>query len=224
MRIGIIGTGRMGQALAAVAAEKNYSIAYQIGRFSPELVESAEVDVVIDFSHASQVPNIVEVCLSRDIPLVTGTTGWYAALPHLQSFAQRKPSARWLWGGNFSRGILLMKVALQALLSLWDKFGDWEALLLEAHHRHKKDAPSGTALELQKVFSAVKAIHSLRVGEIVGEHKLILSGSGEEVEILHRAHDRRIFAQGALWAAEWLLSQPYFVGSFEMALGVRVSS
>lgn len=218
MRIAIIGTGRMGRTLAALATEKGHTIVAQVARPSESFWDSLTAEVVIDFSHASQVPSILKHALAHRIPLITGTTGWYEDLPALRSRAATQIGTRWLWGGNFSRGIALLKVAIRSIVTLWDAFTDWEALLIETHHRHKKDAPSGTAIELAKAFPAVKAIQSLRVGEVVGEHTLLLSGPGEEVSLLHRAHDRRIFAEGALWAAEWLLRQSHFVGSFEEAL------
>ncbi|MCX8112030.1 MAG: hypothetical protein N3E49_02355 [Bacteroidia bacterium] len=218
MRLAIVGTGRMGHTLATLALQKGYSIASHVGRLSPELWGTLSVEVVIDFSHPSQVPALVEACLHRSIPLVTGTTGWYERLPDLRRLAETTPNARWLWGGNFSRGVLLLKSAIRAIFQMWGQLSDWEAALVETHHRHKKDAPSGTALELRRHFPALKTIYSLRLGEVVGEHRILLSGPGEEVELLHRAHDRIVFAEGALWAAQWLLQQQRFVGSFEEAL------
>ncbi|MCS7297059.1 MAG: dihydrodipicolinate reductase C-terminal domain-containing protein [Bacteroidia bacterium] len=222
MQIGLIGRGRMGQTLAAVAREKGYIIQTHIGRLTPDSWKKLEeAEIIIDFSHAEQVPFLVKGCTERGLPLITGTTGWQAHLSELIAFAERFPSPRWLWGANFSRGIALLKAALSTWVPFWSHFSDWEAILLEIHHRHKKDAPSGTAKELAQAFPFVKEVHSLRVGEVIGEHRLILSASGEEVELLHRAFDRRIFAEGALWAAVWLLRQKKFVGSFETALSLR---
>ncbi|MCS6896324.1 MAG: hypothetical protein NZZ60_09290 [Bacteroidia bacterium] len=219
MRLVIIGTGRMGQTLAQVSLEKGHIILAHVGRITSEVLQSINADAVIDFSHASQVLAILEVCLERRIPLITGTTGWYEHLTEFRQKAESVSTARWLWGGNFSRGIALLKVALRSLASVpWVQLPDWEAALVEVHHHRKKDAPSGTAVELSKVFPLTKAIYSMRIGEVVGEHKLLISGPGEEIEILHRAHDRRIFAEGALWAAEWLFQRTYFVGTFDEAL------
>lgn len=213
----------MGQALAQIAVEKGHTILTQVGRFGFEILSGIRADVVIDFSHASQVPLIVEACLRENLPLITGTTGWYEHLPLLRAKAAAYPTARWLWGGNFSRGIALFKILLKSLASLsWSQLSGWEAILVETHHHRKKDAPSGTAIELTQIFPVVKAIHSLRVGEVIGEHRLLLSGPGEEVEVLHRAHDRRIFAEGAIWAAQWLLNQGHFVGPFEEAFSLSM--
>lgn len=215
MRIAIIGRGRMGQELARLATEKGYLILRQCSRPDATFWEEVSDAVVIDFSHASQVPLIVKECLERRLPLITGTTGWSEKLSELHTLAQAYSGARWLWGSNFSRGIAVLKAILHALTPLQALLSDWDAALIEMHHRHKKDAPSGTAIELQKHFPSLRAIHSLRIGELIGEHELILSGSGEEIRLLHRAHSRQVFAEGALWAAQWLLSKDYFVGPFE---------
>ncbi|MCX7607474.1 MAG: hypothetical protein N2170_09485 [Bacteroidia bacterium] len=216
MRVAIIGAGQMGEALRRVAEGVGHQVTAIVGRPLEEAFwDRLSAEVVIDFSHASQVRFVVERCLSRGIPLVTGTTGWTAEEEELRRWAKAVPGARWIWGGNFSRGVALLKLILQKVHDLWPLFSDWEGVLVETHHSRKKDAPSGTAIELQRFFPALKAIYSLRVGQIVGEHALLLSGMGEEVEILHRAHDRKVFADGALWAAHWLLQQNAYVGRFE---------
>lgn len=216
MRIALVGTGRMGQVLHALAESAGHLIVAQAGRPDPAFWQALKgAEVVLDFSHASQTRAVVEGCLSRGLALVTGTTGWQAEVEALQAFAQSCPQARWVWGGNFSRGIALLKVLLQTLQEHWVKFPDWQAALLEIHHSRKKDAPSGTALELAKYAPPLQSLQSVRVGEVVGEHTLLLSGPSEEIELRHRAHDRAIFARGALWAAQKLLEKSSFVGHFE---------
>lgn len=215
MQVAIIGTGRMGKALQEVLKAKGHSVVAAIGRPEPSFWENLSVEGVIDFSHASQTETVVKACIRRGLPLVTGTTGWQDQEESLRSWAASQPQARWVWGSNFSRGILLLKMALRALAAQWPRFSDWEATLVDIHHRHKKDAPSGTARELQSLFPFIQAIHSLRIGEIIGEHLLLLSGPSEEIELRHRAHSRVIFAEGAVWALEWLATQHHFVGRFD---------
>lgn len=216
MRIALIGTGRMGQVLRNLAESTEHTIVAQTGRPDAAFWQAlASVEVVLDFSHASQTRAVVEACLERGLALVTGTTGWQAEAEALQAFARSYPNARWVWGGNFSRGITLLKALLQTLRQYWIQFPDWQAALLEIHHSRKKDAPSGTALELQKYAPPLQDVRSLRVGEVIGEHTVFLSGPGEEIELRHRAQDRAIFARGALWAAQKLLEKSSFVGPFE---------
>jgi 4-hydroxy-tetrahydrodipicolinate reductase len=204
--------GRMGQLIAALAHEKGFRVSGHIGRVEAIDWEAIPADVIIDFSHGSQVEAIVRGVLLSGKALVTGTTGWEAALPALRAWAESLPAPRWLYASNFARGIRLMKAALTALQAPFQNLSDWEAALIETHHRHKKDAPSGTAKHLMEHFPAVKAIHSIRVGEVIGEHRLVLSGPYETIEIVHRAHDRRVFAEGALWAAAWLVRQNRYIG------------
>ncbi len=212
MRLFLVGQGRMGQLLANLAREKGYTLAGQVGRVESLDWESLPVDVVIDFSHASQVEAVVRGALSSGKALVTGTTGWEDQKEPLIAWAKSLPAPRWLFASNFARGIRLMETLLQSLSSPFSTYADWEGVLIETHHRHKVDAPSGTAKHLHAFFPALKVIHSVRVGEVVGEHRILLSGPYETVEIVHRAYDRRVFAEGALWAAGWLLRQGRYVG------------
>lgn len=206
----------MGNMVRQVAERRGHLIVTQVGRPSEGFWETLQAEAVIDFSHASQVENIVRNSLPRGLLLVTGTTGWKAQEASLRAWASSLPCARWVWGGNFSRGILLLKLALHALTRRPDLLAEWESALVETHHRRKKDAPSGTALELADILPPTHPITSLRVGEVIGEHTFLLSTVGEELVLTHRAHDRQIFAQGALWALEWLSAQNTgFVGKFE---------
>ncbi|MCS6789994.1 MAG: hypothetical protein NZ580_03320 [Bacteroidia bacterium] len=215
MRLAILGKGKMGQILSEVAERQGHEVVAHVGRPNPSFWDDLRAEVVMDFSHWSQTETVVRRCLERDIPLVTGTTGWHVLRESLQAYAESLPKPRWLWASNFSSGILFLKLILRKLAQAWTDFSAWDALLIETHHRHKKDAPSGTALDLAQHFPFLKNIESLRVGEIVGEHRLLLSKRGEEIEIVHRAQDRKVYAEGALQAAEWLLKQERFVGPWE---------
>ncbi len=222
MRIGIVGTGRMGHSLRSLAEASGYTVVAQAGRPDASFWQALrEAQIVLDFSHATQTRSVVEACLSQGLALVTGTTGWHGEAEALQAFARRIPNARWVWGGNFSRGIILLKALLQTIRQHWPEFPDWQAALFEIHHSRKKDAPSGTALELQKHAPPLHDLQSLRVGEIIGEHTLLLSGPGEGIELRHRAHDRATFARGALWAAQKLLEQSAFIGPVEQLWQLR---
>ena len=213
MRLFLVGRGRMGQLLATLAQEKGYTLTGQVSRVENIDWESLPADVVIDFSHASQVEAVVRGALRSGKALVTGTTGWENAQEALIAWAKGLPAPRWLFASNFARGIRLLETLLHVLKETFSTYPDWEGVLVETHHRHKVDSPSGTAKHLHTFFPALKAIHSVRVGEVVGEHRVLLSGPYETVEIIHRAYDRRVFAEGALWAASWLLRQGRYVGT-----------
>jgi 4-hydroxy-tetrahydrodipicolinate reductase len=187
----------------------------------------AEADVALDFSRATAAPSTLEACREARRPLLLGTTGLGAELDsELEATARVVPL---LVAPNTSVGIALLTeltaVAARALPATFD------IDVLELHHRLKQDAPSGTALSLARVAGEMRGLPvpgvsgtagqpagprpegriglaSLRAGDIVGEHTVLFCGAGEEVVLTHRAHDRAIFARGALSAALWLSSRP----------------
>ena len=188
-------------------------------RVSSDVSALSECDVVIDFSHPT-----VAARLFRELPpgpLVTGTTGLDAQAVHaLNERARHSPT---LHATNFSIGIAVMRQAVRWLAS---SLPDWDAELVEVHHRHKVDAPSGTATTLLDELDAGRmhaaqrthgrrgltgvrpagdvGIHALRLGNVIGQHTLSLGGPGETLCIHHTAEDRRVFAVGAVEAARWV--------------------
>jgi 4-hydroxy-tetrahydrodipicolinate reductase len=197
--------------------------------------------VVIDFSLPSATMNNLTRCIDAGAPLVLGTTGvTQETLGALKDASNRIPI---LAAANFSVGItLLLRLAAIASKALGPK---WDSEIFELHHRHKRDAPSGTALRIGKsvakatdrdleavgVFNRGGAdrprgddeigMIALRGGDSVGEHTLMLLGEGERLELTHRAGDRAIFARGATRAAGWLSEQ--IPGLYDMAdvLGLK---
>ena len=187
----------------------------------------AAADVVLDFSQASAAPATVAACRAARKPLLLGTTGFGASLDALLETAAREVAL--LIAPNTSLGVALLgeltRLAARALP------GSFDIDVLELHHRLKEDAPSGTALALARLAAQARGLPapvggassgrtagtrpegqiglaSLRAGDIVGEHTVLFCGAGEELTLTHRAHDRGIFARGALSAALWLSSRP----------------
>ena len=192
----------------------------------PDAVSGVCPDAVIDCSHPSLLPALLEFCLREKLPLVTATTGFgegeYAMLDEA---AKRIPVFQ---SGNMSLGILLLKqLARQAAQVLGESF---DIEITEAHHNQKIDAPSGTAYILaEAVNEGLKTphsytyerqskrearpeneigIHSIRGGTITGEHTVLFAGFDETIELTHRAYSKRIFAAGCVAAARWLTAQP----------------
>ncbi|MCA9652866.1 MAG: 4-hydroxy-tetrahydrodipicolinate reductase [Myxococcales bacterium] len=180
--------------------------------------------VVVDFSLPRATENNIRRCLEIRAPLVLGTTGIDASTRALlKEAAQELPIVS---AANFSVGVTL--VTRLASLAAKALGREWEAELFELHHRHKRDAPSGTAIRIAKAVAAANGrsfdevavmsrekadrprtneeigVMSLRGGGSIGEHTLMFFGEGERIELTHRAMDRSIFAQGALRAARWL--------------------
>lgn len=160
---------------------------------------SEEKPVLLDFSTASLCAHHIELAIKHACPMLIGTTG------HLESqqklFEQASAHIPLLVAPNTSLMAIVMKHLVRltsAALPHADKG------ILEIHHSHKKDAPSGTARDLAKVMGPTTAVQSLRMGEIIGEHTAYFTSNYERLEITHRASDRRVFAQGALYAAQFI--------------------
>lgn len=213
-RIAIVGTGRMGRALRQVADERGWVVATEIDgaqlrrghAITADTLEGA--DVVLDFTAAAATPAIVRACLEARVPVVVGTTGWLADLPSITRDVQRAGGAMF-WAPNFSPGVnVLWRVAAQ-LTRLAAGLPGFDATIVEAHHAAKQDAPSGTALELQRRaeqgWERPVPATSVRVGHVPGTHELILDGPFEQLRLEHVARDRRVFTEGALLAAAWLV-------------------
>lgn len=195
-------SGRMGQALMRLARhDARLQVAAQGGsRESDRLRDLPEFDVAVDFSSPEGFDAVLALCLERGKALVSGTTGLSAAqFAALEAAGARIPV---LWASNFSLGVAVLD-RLVGQAGQWLK--DWQLDILESHHIHKKDAPSGTALSLgrtaEDASGKAPVYHSLRGGDIVGEHTVQFTGMGERIELTHRATNRDIFAQGALFAA-----------------------
>lgn len=239
-------SGRMGRAVlrlaepradidivAAIVREQSsahgepVSHAPSARRFNSVFDGAEDLDVIVDFSGATGFDGALAAALDRGVALVSGSTGLDAdQLAALEQAATRIPV---LWTANFSVGVaVLRKLVREAARAL----PDFDCEIVEAHHRHKKDAPSGTALALGTAVAHGRGVdfdsHAvlarspqhgtrrdgeigfsvLRGGDIVGEHSVLLIGDGERIELSHRATDRDIFARGAITAALWLAGKP----------------
>ena len=192
----------------------------------PEDAEGFRPDAVIDCSHPSLLPALLELCIRENLPAVLATTGYgEGEFAMIEQAAKRIPVFQ---SGNMSLGILLLKqLARFAAQTLGESF---DIEIIEAHHNQKLDAPSGTALILGEAvnqgLAAPRAftyereskrearpreeigIHSVRGGTITGEHTVLFAGFDEVVELTHRAYSKRIFAAGCVAAANWLADKP----------------
>ncbi len=202
-------SGRMGrEVLALVDSASDLDLAASLPGRWPEAPSARSV--VVDFSLPAALPSLVERCRALRLPLVSGTTGLdEVQRAQLHDLAEVVPVLR---APNFSLGVALLKLALAELARRLP--ANWDAAIVDLHHRHKRDAPSGTARALAHLIdqqrppgSGATDIVSARLGEINGEHRLILAGASERIELLHHADHRRLFAEGALHAARWLVGR-----------------
>lgn len=198
-------SGRMGQALEEVAeAKKNFQIIHGVTN-KKELAKlnAKKFDVVIDFSAPELFREMLAWSVKNKKAFVSGTTGLTTA----DHSALKKAAATIpvLWAPNMSLGIQVMKSLLEKLSSI----DSWDFQLEETHHKHKKDAPSGTALWLQEglekaIGKKLPKAFSARGGGIFGDHRVLALGDEEAIIIEHRALSRRVFAEGAWRAAEFV--------------------
>jgi 4-hydroxy-tetrahydrodipicolinate reductase len=194
MRLALIGMGKMGRAVKSLAEERGWAIAADL----------ASADVAIEFTKPEAAPANIRACVAAGCPVVVGTTGWYHELPAITTEVEREGGAM-LWGPNFSFGAqVLLALAAEAARLL-----DTDVAIVETHHAAKKDAPSGTAREIAKAIIAERSggvpITSVRVGHVPGTHEVIFDGVFDQIRLVHQVRDRKVFAEGALMAAEWLI-------------------
>ena len=220
MQICLVGaTGKMGQAVQQAALQRG-DICLGAAVNGPgdwEQLQAKDCQVIVDFSSSAATEQVVNLALQYQLPLVIGATGHTdSQWAQLQNLSHHVPV---FWSGNFSTGAHVHRqlACLAAQLC-----GGWDIEVVEAHHRQKKDAPSGTALMLAQSLSDILqrpwqnqgvsapgqvGVHSLRGGTEVGEHQVYLFGSGERLVITHTASSRLAFAHGALQAAKFVIGR-----------------
>ncbi|CAN5538437.1 4-hydroxy-tetrahydrodipicolinate reductase [soil metagenome] len=242
LRVALIGAGgRMGEAISRRAeSESDIDLAARCVR--GESVEQAigDCDVVIDVSSAAVTEEVCVSCAARQKPLVIGTTGH--SQDETDAIRLAAKSIAVVLAPNFSVGVnTLFWLTRKAAELLGDGF---DVEIVEAHHRLKKDAPSGTAKRLAEVICEARGLsyekgvahgregivgerpakqigmHAIRAGDIVGEHTVTFARTGERVELTHRASSRDTFAVGALRAARWIVTRPPMLYTMEHVLGL----
>ncbi|WP_298887008.1 dihydrodipicolinate reductase C-terminal domain-containing protein [uncultured Serinicoccus sp.] len=213
--LGLFGTGRLGAAIRRLAdARDDLEVRWAVGREHRRDDDLAPVDVAVDVSSRDAVADHLAWACSTGTDLVIGATGWDPSL------VDGDLPVRVLVAPNFSLGVALVRrltAVLGAYAAATDSAGTpVDLAVAETHHRHKVDAPSGTALALREALARgagnrledVQTI-SLRLGEIVGDHEVTVATALETVTLRHTAHDRDLFAAGALTAAGWLTTRPH---------------
>lgn len=227
-RIGILGShGRMGLAIAQVVPAMGAILAGGADRGDDAAALAARSDVLVDFSHPAGLAEHLDIARAAGVPMLIGTTG--LKTEHHAAIDAAAGAIAVLQTGNTSLGVTLLAALVEQAAKRLGS--DWDIEIVEMHHRHKLDAPSGTALLLGEAAAAGRGVvasesfvegraglsgarvedtigfASLRGGSVVGDHSVILAGEGERIELSHRAEDRAIFARGAVKAARWLAGQ-----------------
>lgn len=229
MKIAIVGYGRMGRAVEVIATARGHEIVARLdiadnpdGRgLTREGLAGAEV--AVEFTTAEAAPRNIECLAASGVNAVVGTTGWYDRLGDVTATVERT-GAGLIYAPNFSLGtqVFFRLAALAAELA--ERLNGYDAYVLESHHRHKRDHPSGTAAKVADLLVStlssktrwktgteegpidptVLQVTSVRAGEIPGAHVVGLEGPHDRLEVRHEARARTGFAEGAVRAAEWV--------------------
>ena len=213
MKIALIGDGKMAKAIAPRAEERRHTITVMLGEkdnasatgISRERLGNP--DVAIEFTEPSAAVANVLACARAGVPVVVGTTGWYNQLDAVKAEVTRLGGSMF-WAPNFSIGVAVFTAAIDAATAALKGVAGFDTHLIETHHAAKKDRPSGTAAALASVASRnigkEVPITSVRTGQVPGTHELVIDATFEQLRLVHEARDRRVFADGAISAAEWL--------------------
>ncbi len=240
LKICIVGAkGRMGQAIAQAAEEAGLTVIAKVDEGDDLAAGIAAADAVIDFSYHTITERVFTVAVEQGKPVVCGTTGHSEAeRVKLLKIAAGTPT---VWAGNFSVGVNLLCYLTEKAAEILPP--SFNAEIVEMHHRLKKDAPSGTALMLANSVLEPRGLkgsdlrhgregitgerterevgmHSLRGGDVVGDHTVIFSDMGERLELTHKASSRAIFARGAVRAALWAVGKKPGVYGIREVLGL----
>ncbi len=226
MKIALLGYGRMGKAIEKIALDRGHEIVIKKD-VEPLEDDLSVAEVAIDFSHPSAAFENIKSCISKGIPVVSGTTGWLDQYDEIVSYCKAEGGS-FIYASNFSIGVNLFFNLNEYLAKLMNQVGEYNVSMQETHHKHKLDAPSGTAITLandviansdkinwsisnpkdKELFIDVK-----REGEVPGTHIIAYNSSVDSIEIKHTAFNRTGFALGAVVAAEWLKDKK---GIFQM--------
>jgi 4-hydroxy-tetrahydrodipicolinate reductase len=218
MRLLILGRGKTGSLVAEVAAQRKHHV--EVAGAKENAAGAAltdqklgDIDAVIDFTAPHCVIAHIEACTKAGKNMVVGTTGWYGERERIRGMVEQHGTG-FIYAANFSVGVNLFFDAVRAAATAL-RHG-YSGQIFERHHAHKKDAPSGTAITLQRLIREAGGqredveITSFREGEVVGLHELVLESHHDRIYLCHDAKSRRGFAEGAVQSAEWLVGKKGF--------------
>jgi 4-hydroxy-tetrahydrodipicolinate reductase len=235
MKIALIGYGKMGKAIEAIALEKGHEIVLKIDIDNAADLNKqnmAKADVAIEFTGPHSAFNNVMKCIGLGIPLVCGSTGWLDKWNEVTAYCKEQ-NGTLVYASNYSIGVNLFFALNTKLAKLMNAYPDYNVSMEEIHHTEKKDAPSGTAISLaEQVLANVDrkkqwvnhlssnpedlVIESKRIDPAPGTHKISYTSVVDDIEIIHTAHNRVGFAGGAVLAAEFAISKKGIFGMKEV--------
>lgn len=236
MKIALVGFGKMGHMIQQIALKRGNEVVLTADPFAPdadvkeqdsekiaEAVKKSGAEAVIEFTHPNSVMNNINALIATDIPVIVGTTGWYAHLDDVKK-AVKTNNASLFYAANYSIGVNLFYKIVKGAAAVISAYDEYDAAVWEAHHNQKADSPSGTALDVAKmVMEGMKKktelvignfegrpkkeqlqVASTRVGSVPGTHTVYFDSVADTIELTHTARSREGFALGAVVAAEWM--------------------
>jgi 4-hydroxy-tetrahydrodipicolinate reductase len=230
MDIALIGYGKMGKEIEKAALDRGHRIGVRIDpaggdKVAPEFTPAAVsgMEVAIEFSHPGAALANIRMAVEAKMPLVVGTTGWYSHLAEVQNLVEQNGTGL-VYAPNFSLGVNLFYLIVEKAASLFNHFDAYDVALVETHHRHKVDSPSGTAKKIAEILLkniqrkkritseslnrpiAPDELHlvAIRSGEYPGTHTVNFDSLADTIELTHTARSRAGLALGAVLAAEWI--------------------
>lgn len=223
LTIALVGYGKMGKAIDAIAAENDCAVSLRLdstNELTPRLFET--IDAIIDFTSRDAFLYNLPSLLEARKPIVVGTTGWHGELERVKRKVYEYNGAM-IYAANFSLGVQLFFRAVRAVAKLYAPFADFDIAVSEIHHTAKLDSPSGTALTIaneilahvprktaiqtdthQKILPHELQIASMRLGKVFGTHVMHIDSECDAITLEHNAKNRYGFAKGALEAAKWI--------------------
>jgi 4-hydroxy-tetrahydrodipicolinate reductase len=229
MKIVVLGYGKMGKAVEAIAIERGHQIILTVSNQDNNTLtyqQLQQADVIIEFTHPNAAFQHILLAFEAQVPIVCGTTGWLEQLPEAQQRCKEK-NGTLFWASNFSMGVHVFFELNRYLAQLMAKMPNYDLKIKEIHHTQKLDAPSGTAITLAQGIienhplkthwqneisnnDTALYIESERTGTVAGTHIVTYSSIIDDIQIAHEAHSRIGFATGAVVAAEWLVGKKGF--------------
>jgi len=226
MKIALLGYGKMGHAIEEIAVKRGHEIVLKINDQNLEDLTKENIrkaNVAIEFTNPDSALDNILFCLNENVPVVCGTTGWLKNLKTIEDKC-RELNGSFLYASNFSVGVNIFFELNKKLATLLKPHPAYDVALEEIHHTQKKDAPSGTAITLAEQIIAISdkkdkwinsesenenelSIISKRIDEVAGTHSVKYSSPVDDIEIIHTAHNRQGFAEGAVLAAEFIVDK-----------------
>ena len=213
MKIALLGYGKMGRMIEEAASRSGIEIACVIDPVAGSRGKLEDADVAVDFSEPGAVVENVKAVAADRISMVVGTTGWYDRIDEVRGIVEGS-GIGFVYGSNFSVGVNLMFKITEYAAELFSRFPSYDPFIEEAHHKFKKDAPSGTAIFLKRIvdshYGSGTPTSSTRAGYIPGAHTVGFDSEADTLALTHTARNRAGFADGALLAARWIKGRKGF--------------